>query len=325
MRIISRKEVEQLLPMADCIEVMAEAMQAVSGGAVSMPPRLFAPLIDGSGSLGLMPASALDPPFYGAKVIGLQPGNPPKGLPFVQGYVSLFDHDTGKPVAIIEGASITAIRTAASSGLATRELARKDASSHGIFGTGVQAVTHLDAIACVRDIDKVVVWGRDPAKARRFAEQQSQRAGLDVVATDDPAAAARCDVVSTVTAATEPVLEGEWLQPGCHVNLVGVHTPEAREADTRAIQRARVYVDLMESALNEAGDLLVPIGEGAFDESHLLGEIGEVLSGVAAGRTGDSDITLYKSLGIAAQDLFAAARIYARALDSGAGVEVDLG
>lgn len=325
MRIISRREVEQLLPMADCIDVMAAAMQAVSGGAVSMPPRLFAALADGSGSLGLMPASALDPPFYGAKVIGLKPDNPPKGLPFVQGYVSLFDHDTGKPVAVIEGASITAIRTAAASGLATRELARRDARSHGVFGTGVQAVTHLDAIACVRDIDKVVVWGRDPAKARRFAEAESKRTGLNVVATDVPAAAAGCDVVSTVTAATEPVLEGEWLQPGCHVNLVGVHTPEAREADTRAIQRARIYVDRVESALTEAGDLLVPVREGAIDDSHIVGEIGQVLSGAVKGRSGDADITLYKSLGIAAQDLFAAARIYTRALESGAGVEVDLG
>lgn len=325
MRVISRKEVEQLLPMADCIDVMAEAMRSVSGGAVSMPPRLFTPLVAGSGSLGLMPASALDPPFYGAKVIGLQPDNPSKGLPFVQGFVSLFDHDTGKPLAIIEGSSITAIRTAAASGLATRELARRDARTHGVFGTGVQAVTHLDAIACVRGIDKVVVWGRDPAKARRFAEQQSQRTGLDVVATDDPAAAARCDIVSTVTAATTPVLEGDRLQPGCHVNLVGVHTPGAREADTRSIERARVFVDLRESAMNEAGDLLIPIGEGAVDESHILGEIGQVVAGTVPGRTGDADITLYKSLGIAAQDLFAAARIYARALESGAGLEVDLG
>ena len=324
MRIINRHEVERLLPMSDCIDVMAEAMHAVSTSAVAMPPRLFTPLADDSGSLGLMPASALDPPLYGAKVIGLKPDNPSRGLPFVQGYVSLFDHDTGNPVVIIEGASITAIRTAAASGLATRELARRDARTHGIFGTGVQAVTHLEAIACVRDIDTVVVWGRDPGKARRFAEQQSQRTGLDVVATDDPAFAARCDIVSTVTAATRPVLQGEWLQPGCHINLVGVHTPEAREVDTRAIQRARVYVDLVESALNEAGDLLVPIGEGAIDESHIVGEIGQVLAGAAPGRTSDSDITLYKSLGIAAQDLFAAARIYARALESGAGVEVDL-
>lgn len=324
MRIINRQEVERLLPMAACIDVMADAMRAASGGAVAMPLRLFTPLADDSGSFGLMPGSTLDPPFFGAKVISLLPGNPAKGLPTVQGYVSLFDHDTGKPVALIDGASVTAIRTAAASGLATRELARQDACTHGLFGTGVQAVTHIDAAACARDIEEVVVWGRDAEKTRRFAKEQSRRAQADVRATDDPAEAAGCDVVSTVTAATEPVLKGEWLQPGCHVNLVGVHTPQAREADTAAIRRAKVYVDLMESAMNEAGDLLIPIGEGAVDERHILGEIGQLLAGAVPGRTDESDITLYKSLGIVAQDLFAAAHIHARAVAEGAGTEVDL-
>ena len=167
MRIINRKEVERLLPMAACIDAMADGMRAASSGSVTMPLRLFSPLADGSGSLGVMPGSALDPPFFGAKVISLRFDNPAKGLPAVQGYVSLFDHETGRPVALIEGASVTAIRTAAASGLATRELARQGARTHGIFGTGVQAVTHIDAIACVRDIRKVVVWGRDADKARR--------------------------------------------------------------------------------------------------------------------------------------------------------------
>jgi len=324
MRIINRREVKRLLPMAACIDAMAEAMRAASSGAVSMPPRLFTPLADGSGSLGLMPGSTLDPPYFGAKVISLRFDNPSKGLPTVQGYVSLFDHDTGRPLALIEGSSVTAIRTAAASGLATRELARQDACSHGIFGTGVQAVTHIDAIACVRNISRVVVWGRDAGKARRFAAEQSGRTGLAVTATEDPAEAAGCDVVSTVTAATEPVLCGEWLQRGCHLNLVGVHTPGAREADTEAILRSRVYVDLVESSMNEAGDLLLPIAAGAMDAAHILGEIGQVLLGTVPGRRSDADITLYKSLGIVAQDLFAAAQIYARALESGAGVEVDL-
>ena len=289
-----------------------------------MPLRLFSPLADGSGSLGVMPGSALDPPFFGAKVISLRFDNPAKGLPAVQGHVSLFDHETGRPVALIEGASVTAIRTAAASGLATRELAREDARSHGIFGTGVQAVTHIDAIACARDIERVVVWGRDAEKTLRFAAVQSDRTRMAVTATEDPAAAAACDVVSTVTAATEPVLKGEWLRAGTHLNLVGVHTPQAREVDSNAIRRSRVYVDLMESAMNEAGDLLIPIGDGAIDKSHILGEIGQVLAGEVPGRTDAADITLYKSLGIVAQDLFAAAHIYARAVAEGAGVEVDL-
>ncbi|HSN52805.1 MAG TPA: ornithine cyclodeaminase family protein [Woeseiaceae bacterium] len=325
MLIINRTDVERLLPMAACIEAMADAMRAASRGSVAMPLRLFAPLADGSGSLGLMPGSVLEPPFFGAKVISLRFDNPAQGLPTVQGYVSLFDHDTGTPVALIEGSSITALRTAAASGLATRALARQDARTHGVFGTGVQAVTHIDAVACVRDIDRVVVWGRDAEKTRRFAAQQAARTQLEVTATQDPAEAARCDVVSTVTAATRPILKGEWLEPGCHLNLVGVHTPDAREADTEAVRRSRVYVDRMESAMNEAGDLLIPIAAGAIGEAHVLGEIGAVLAGAVPGRTAASDITLYKSLGIVAQDLFAAARVYARALENGAGFEVDLG
>ena len=325
MLIINRQEVERLLSMSACIDAMADAMRAASSGAVTVPLRLFSPLADDSGSLGVMPGSALDPPLFGAKVISLRFDNPAKGLPAVQGYVSLFDHETGRPVAVIEGASVTAIRTAAASGLATRELARQGARTHGIFGTGVQAVTHIDAIACVRDMQEVVVWGRDADKARRFAERQSERTRLHIRATGDAAEAARCDVVSTVTAATEPVLKGEWLRPGTHVNLVGVHTPQAREADTRAILRSRVYVDLMESAMSEAGDLLIPIGEGAIDKAHILGEIGQVLAGGVPGRADDDEITLYKSLGIVAQDLFAAAHIHARALEDGVGVEVDLG
>ncbi len=324
MLIINRQEVERLLSMSACIDAMADAMRAASSGAVTMPLRLFSPLADDSGSLGVMPGSALDPPLFGAKVISLRFDNPAKGLPAVQGYVSLFDHETGRPVAVIEGASVTAIRTAAASGLATRELARQGARTHGIFGTGVQAVTHIDAIACVRDMQEVVVWGRDADKARRFAERQSERTRLHIRATGDAAEAARCDVVSTVTAATEPVLKGEWLRPGTHVNLVGVHTPQAREADTRAILRSRVYVDLMESAMSEAGDLLIPIGEGAIDKAHILGEIGQVLAGGVPGRADDDEITLYKSLGIVAQDLFAAAHVYAQAVERGAGVEVDL-
>ena len=324
MLIINRKEVERLLPMADCIDAMAEAMRAASSGAVSMPPRLFTTLADDSGLLGLMPGSVLDPPFFGAKVISLRFDNPAKGLPTVQGYVSLFDHGTGTPVALIEGSSVTAIRTAAASGLATRELARQDARTHGIFGTGVQAVTHIDAVSSVRGIGRVIVWGKDAGKTRRFAAQQAVRTGLEVRATEDPAEAAACDVVSTVTAATEPVLMGEWLQPGSHVNLVGVHTPDAREADTATVRRSRVYVDLMESAMNEAGDLLVPLGEGAISAAHILGEVGQVLTGAVPGRTAEADITLYKSLGIVAQDLYVAAHIYARAREDGAGVEVDL-
>ena len=162
-------------------------------------------------------------------------------------------------------------------------------------------------------------------KTRRFARSHSERSGIDIIATTEPAEAARCDVVSTVTAASDPVLIGEWLQPGAHVNLVGAHTPASREADSDAIARGRVYVDLLQSAMREAGDILIPIGEGVIDQQHIVGEIGQLLDGAVPGRCDDSDITIYKSLGIVAQDLFAATHVYALAVSKGVGVEVDLG
>ena len=314
----------RLLPMQDCIGVMAEAMRAASSGKVSVPPRSVASLIDDSGQLFLMPASALEPPVYGAKVIGHHLGNPAKDLPSVQGYVALFDHGTGTPVAIVEGSAITALRTAAASGLATRELARQDASSHGVMGTGVQAAAHIESVACVRTISEVVVWGRDAAKAQAFADDQARKSGIRVTASADPAEVAGCDVVTTATGASEPVLLGEWLKPGAHVNLVGAHTPQTREADTDAVTRARVYVDLLQSAMAEAGDILIPIAEKAMTAAAIVGELGRLMMGEIPGRADDTDITLYKSLGIAAQDLLAAARVYRRAVEEGAGTEVPL-
>jgi ornithine cyclodeaminase len=324
VRILSRHDVTRLLPMRVCIDVMADAMRAASSGTVSVPPRSMTSLIDHSGHMFLMPASALQPPVYGAKIIGHHLGNPAKGLPSVQGYVALFDHETGAPLAIIEGSAITALRTAAASALATRELARPDACSHGVMGTGVQAAAHIDAIACVRNIDRVLVWGRDASKARSFAADQARGSGLSVHATGDPAEIAGCDVVTTATGASEPVLFGDSLRDGAHVNLVGAHTPEEREADTVVMTRAKIYVDLLQSAMDEAGDILIPISEQAITADAIVGEIGQLVAGDIPGRTADADITLYKSLGISAQDLFAAARVYERALEEGAGTEVAL-
>lgn len=307
VRIIDAQSVEEVLTMPACVDVLDRAMRAVSKGEISAPPRLWTTVSGSEHDLfGLMPGSTEALDVYGAKVISLHPGNARKGLPTIQGFIALFDRATGTPAALVEGASVTAIRTAAASGLATRELARSDARSHGIFGTGVQAVTHIDAIAAVRSIDKVVVWGRDIDKARSLAAHQADRTGLDVVATDDPMQAATCDIVSTVTAAREPVLHGDWLLPGTHINLVGAHEPTTREADSTLIANARVYVDLMESALNEAGDVIIPIGEGLIGESHIVGEIGQLLAGGIPGRRSNDEITVYKSLGIVAQDLFAA-------------------
>ena len=323
LRMINAKEVRRLLPMADCIDAMEHAMVAASTGQVFIPPRMVMPLIDKSGFLGLMPGSAADPKMYGAKIMGIHPGNPAKGLPLIQGFVVLFDHETGTPTVLMDGAEITGIRTAAASGLATRVLAREDASTCGIFGTGVQAVTHISAMAAVRPVKKFIIWGRNPDKARALMESVRGDYDAEFETTDDPAQAAACDIVCTVTASPEPVINGDWLNPGTHLNVVGSHTPTVREADTETIRRSAVYVDLMESARNEAGDILIPVQEGAIDWDHVRGEIGAVLAGSVPGRRSPEEITLYKSQGITAQDLYAAELVYRRALESGAGVEVD--
>jgi ornithine cyclodeaminase len=310
--------------MATCIDVMDRAMRAHTCGAVATPPRIIASLIDGSGYFAVMPGSMREPAIYGAKVVSLHPGNPDRGLPAVQGFVTLFDHATGASVAIVEGAAITAVRTAAASGLATRELARPDASSHGIFGAGVLAATHIEAIACVRDIERVLVWARDAKKAGRFAAEQAERTGLDVRAAADPAEAGACDIVSAVTGASEPVVRGAWLSPGAHLNLVGAHSPKTREADSEAVARSALYVDSRESAMSEAGDLLIPMEEGVISADAIVGEIGEVLGGQAPGRANGEQITLYKSLGVVAQDLFAAEFVFRAAATGGTGQVVKL-
>jgi len=310
--------------MQQCIEIMESAMLAVSSGSVSIPPRTFVPLTDPDNHLGLMPGSASELPAYGAKVISLHPGNSARELPVIQGFVALFDSETGTPVAIIDGATVTAVRTAAASGLATRVLARENASSHGVLGTGVQAATHIEAIACVRDIGTVRVWGRDSEKARSFADKQSRRSGLEVVAVESAAEAASCDIVSAVTSAPEPVLEGARIAPGAHVSLVGAHTPTTRESDSETIARSSIYVDLLASARAEAGDILIPVAEGRIRWRDVVGEIGQVLAGEIAGRVNDKQITLYKSLGIVAQDLFVANYLFEAATATDGGTTVNL-
>ncbi len=323
LTIINAAGVRKLLPMSECIDAMEPAMIAASSGAISMPPRLVAPLIDESGTLVLMPGSSIDLAAFGAKVINLIPDNPAKGLPAIQGFIALFDHASGTPVAVIDGAEVTGIRTAAASGLATRLLARANAHSCGIFGNGVQAVTHIDAMLAVRPVDEIIVWGRNPDKVQAFAQAQAQRTGIRVRATADPAEAGACDLVCTTTTSPEPVLAGEWVRSGAHVNLVGAHSLTTRECDTGLVVKSSVYVDLMESVRSEGGDIMIPVNEGAIDETHIIGELGELLEGKIPGRQDDRQVTLYQSHGINAQDMFAAKLIHEKARTTGEGQVAD--
>ncbi len=226
----------------------------------------------------------------------------------------------------MDASSITAIRTAAVSGVATRALARADASTLALLGSGVQAATHLEAVALVRPLRRVRVWSRDPAHVARFVEAARARHPFAIEAAPTAReAVSDADVVCTVTASREPVLEGAWLRAGTHVNAVGASLRTARELDSAAVARARVFVDRRESAANEAGDLLIPRAEGAIGDEHVQGELGEVLLGRVDGRRTEAEITVFKSLGLAVEDVASAHHIHARAQAAGMGTWVELG
>ncbi len=320
--VISYADVQRLLPMAACIDVMADALRATSRGAAVLPLRSVVWMPDRKGMIGLMPGFLGEPRSLGLKVVSIFPGNHGTGYDSHQGVVMLFDTEHGSPIAIIDASSITAIRTAAVSGVATRALARDDAGDLAILGSGVQAATHLAAMRAVRPLRRVRVWSRSPANAQRFAA--TSRVAVEVMATAR-AAVEGADLICTTTAAREPILEGAWLAPGAHINAAGACFAATRELDTAAVVRARLIVDRRESTLAEAGDFLIPRAESAIGDDHIIGELGDVLLGGVAGRRSGDEVTLFKSLGIAIEDLAAAHFIYTQALATGIGASVPLG
>ena len=323
MLILNAEETRSLLSMGDCIEAMEHAMKAASGRSVLIPPRILFQLQDDSGFFAVMPGASAELKTYGAKLVGYHAANAGAGRPPIQGFVTLFDHETGAPLAIIDGNVITNVRTAAASGLATRCLARADASSCGIFGAGALADVHIEAMCQVRPIQSCVIWARNFEKARALAERRSKAGGIECLATRDPAEAGACDVICTTTASPAPVLHGRWVRPGSHINLVGAHTLKNREGDSELIIKSEVYVDLIESTLNEGGDIMIPVEEGAIGRDHIVGEIGQLLNGEIPGRKNDRSITVYNSLGITSQDLYAAIFVLKQALQRGVGTQVD--
>jgi ornithine cyclodeaminase len=324
--IVNQSEVARLLPMGECMDVMARALTTLARGDAVLPLRSMMPLPDGNGLLALMPAYLAKLPAMGVKVISVFPGNLGTEYDSHQGAVLLFDTANGRLLAMMDATEITAIRTAAVSGVATRLLARDDAGDLCMIGSGVQARTHLEAMLIARPIRRVRVWSRNYEHARAFAQRESSRHQIAV----EPMAGARdaaagANIVCVATSSNEPVLMGEWIAPGAHINAVGAAQAHARELDTAAVARSRLFVDRRESALNEAGDFLIPKAEGAIGDDHIQGEIGEVLLRRIPARTSPEDITLFKSLGLAVEDLAAAQFVYARAQERGAGTWVEFG
>lgn len=327
---LNRRDVEALLPMGECIDRLADMLSALARGEASQPLRslFWLPGEDRRDLLISMPSERSAPvekSGLAVKVLSIFEGNHGHGLDSHLGFVILFDGRRGEPLAIMDAASVTGIRTAAASALATRLLAREDASSLAILGTGVQARSHIQALREVRPLQRVRVVSRDFERAKRFAAEESAHHGLPIEAAATAEEAVRgADMICTVTASRVPVLHGDWITPGAHVNAVGACTPASRELDTAAVARSRFFGDLRESVLKEAGDFLIPLKEGAFGEDHLLGDLGGLLLGRVEGRLSPDDITVFESLGIAVEDLAAAQHVYAAALAAGRGVRLEL-
>ncbi|HEX5183876.1 MAG TPA: ornithine cyclodeaminase family protein [Allosphingosinicella sp.] len=310
--VISREEVAAHLGYDACIPLMREAMIALSTGRTRQLLRSILDL-DGGRAFGVMPG-AMEQTF-GAKVLSVFPPRP--GVPSHQGFVALFDPDTGALAAIVDASEITGIRTAAASAAATGALARPEARRLAILGTGEQALRHAEAIAAARPLERIAIWGRSPDKALALAK----RVGGEAVDSVEEAVA-DSDIVCTVSAAPEPILFGKWVKDGTHLNIVGSSRAGPVEIDTALVRRSRFFADHEEGVRRQGAEWLAAIAGGAVGEDHLLGEIGQVFAGMLEGRAGPGDITLYKSLGSIVQDLAAGWYLVARARAEGFGTRI---
>ena len=322
--VLSHGEVVDLLPIKECIPLMRDGLVALAAGKVHQPLRTIVRPPDAKGVMGLMPAyMSGDRAAFGLKAICVFPGNPVKGLDSHQGAVLLFSAETGELLAMMSASAITAIRTAAVSGVATDLLARADASNLAILGSGVQARSHLVAMSEVRLIKRCRIVSRHIEHAQKFAEEMKPDFPFPLEAVETVEEALEgADLIVSATTAVEPIVRREWISAGAHLNLVGSSTPKTREVDSETIAAASLFVDRMESTINEAGDYIFAAREGVIGPNHVRAEVGEVLKGDKAGRTSLEEITCFKSLGLAIEDLFAAEHLYRKARELKVGTWV---
>ncbi len=312
IRILDQLVLREALPFADLIAAQAEAFAALGRGLALNPLRQVLWRPDRQGLMGVMPAFAPDPASFAIKAVSVFPGAHAAGLESHQGAVLLFEAEHGQLIGIFEGSELTARRTAAVSALATRLLAREDAGDLALLGAGVLAWNHLLSLGEVRRLRRVRIWNRSPERALALAALARAELLLDADAVASAEEAVRgADLICTLTGSAEPILDGAWLAPGAHVNAVGASSPRYRELATSAVLRCSFFGDSRESVFNESGDFLIPFTEGAIDQDFFRGELGQVLIGAIPGRTAAEEITLFKSLGLAIEDLAAARLAFA--------------
>jgi ornithine cyclodeaminase/alanine dehydrogenase-like protein (mu-crystallin family) len=322
--ILTASEIGEMLPMRTCIDLMEETLIDLQNGELHQPLRTIVKPEGARDVMGLMPCYRTGQKrAYGLKAICVFPDNVKIGKDGHQGAVLLFSGTTGELQAVLNASAITAIRTAAVSGVATRVLARVDACDLAIIGAGVEARTHLEAIRAVRELKRVRVVSRNEANAKRFADEVGDTCGVAVEPLAHVEQAIKgADLIVTCTTSSKPVIDRAWISEGAHINAVGACFPAAREIDSATMAAARLFVDRRESTLKEAGDYLIAAAEGAISEQNIKAELGEVLSGTKAGRCSDNEITLFKSLGIAVEDLACAEYLFEQAMRNNAGTVV---
>jgi ornithine cyclodeaminase len=324
-RLLTEQQVHSLLPMSDLIAAMESALAKFSARDVLQPIRSVLTVGPTKAYFGLMPAYVPAPASLGAKLVTVFADNHKKNLPSHLATILLLDPETGALLAMMDGRYITEARTAAVSAVSTRFLGRPDASTLAIIGSGVQARSHLEAYQHVRQLKAVRIWSPSPHSRRQFVDDMSPGFAMPIVAADSAEAAVRgADLIVLVTSSPTPVIEDAWVSEGAHVVCVGACRPTQQEMPPLLVKRSRLYVDSRDAAIVESGDIVMNIAAGLFDASHIRGELGELVLGRVAGRGSGADITIFKSLGMAVEDVVAADLVFRRASESGAGTELTL-
>ena len=325
MKIITESEVEKHLTLRDCINIMEQVMISVSERKTTLPIRQFMPIENTNGKMAIMPGSIPNPFCFGIKLVCkyVREKNSPHGSHV--GMVLLFDSDQGVPLAMIEGASLTSIRTASVSALATKYMSKKEIKSISVLGCGEQAKRHILSMLTVRKAENIYIWGRDFEKAQLFSNKMKSKYNISVKPLYNAEEAVRnSDLICTTTSSSEPVIKGDWVQPGTHINLVGAAVPTSAEADEILLKKSRFITDYRPAALAAAGELLRAIDNKIVTEDHIVAEIGEVASGKIKGRNNNNEITIYKSLGVTAQDLGAAHFLYTKSQKEDFGTFINM-
>ena len=327
LRVLSKQDVQQAVPMREAVEIVKGAFAQLSAGKAVVPLRTQLPVERHEGVTLFMPAYLSESDDLGVKIVSVFPRNLGMELPTIFALVVVVEAATGRPVAVMDGTYLTALRTGAASGAATDLLARKEAKVAAIFGAGVQGRTQLLAVCEVRDIERAWVYDVNPQAAERYAQEMGGKGRVPAdlrVASSAAEAAREADVLCTATTSKTPVFADGDLRPGVHINAVGSFTPEMQEIPEQTVTRARLVVDSREGCLSETGDLIIPIGKGLITEDDIYAELGEIVAGVKPGRASAEEVTLFKSVGNAVQDVSVACAVLTQAEMLGLGIEVEL-